>query len=51
MIRNIVFDMGMHMLRYVPRIACVRCEHRDQQMVLRLQTAIFFSRDWRELES
>ena len=46
MIRNIVFDMGMVLLRYEPLIACLRYAQGDREKALRLKAAIFDSPDW-----
>ena len=35
MIRNIVFDMGMVLLRYEPLIACLRYAQGDREKALR----------------
>ena len=51
MIRNIVFDMGMVLLRYEPLIACLRYAQGDREKALRLKAAIFDSPDWIKLDS
>ena len=50
MIRNIVFDMGMVLLRYEPLIACLRYAQGDREKALRLKAAIFDSPDWIKLD-
>ena len=51
MIRNVVFDMGMVLLRYEPLIACLRHARSDREKALRLKAAIFDSPDWIKLDS
>lgn len=51
MIRNIVFDMGMVLLRYEPLIACLRHARGDREKALRLKAAVFDSPDWTRLDS
>lgn len=50
MIRNIVFDMGMVLLRYQPFVPCLRYARGDREQALRLKAAIFDHPDWTSLD-